>query len=96
MKRIVNLFICILWVAINAVGLFSGGAFAEVITPIGAFGWPNGRTSNNPPSSAIDGNISTFTWTTEAFNTSPAHLGLDFGEAITVNPAEESCNTVYY
>src|SRR4051794_26423837 len=38
-------------------------------------GFPNGRTLNDLPPNAIDGDINTFTWTTNPNNTaSPSHL----------------------
>ena len=44
--------------------------------------FPNGRTSNDPPSNAIDGNPATFTWSTEAYNvTHPSSLAVGFAEA---------------
>src|SRR3954470_23185683 len=43
-------------------------------------GFPNGRTfSGDLLPNAIDGNINTFTWTTNPNNTlSPSHLAIDF------------------
>lgn len=58
--------------------VLSNNAVSAVITPTGAYGWPNERTSGNRPVYAIDGDLDTFTWTTESNNTSTAHLGLDF------------------
>src|SRR5688572_2301252 len=53
--------------------------FATHITITSGAGFPNGRTSNDPPTNAIDGSIFTFTWTTEAFNeASPSHLAIGF------------------
>ena len=60
-------------------------ANAQKISGTSAYGWPNERTSNQPPLLAVDGDISTFTWTTEAFNTQPGNLGLDFGHSVSVN-----------
>ncbi|MCP4633592.1 MAG: T9SS type A sorting domain-containing protein [candidate division Zixibacteria bacterium] len=40
-----------------------------------AMGWPNGRGEEN---NAVDGNQSTYTWTTAAYNTSIAHIGIGF------------------
>ena len=49
-------------------------------------GWPNGRTSNNLPANAIDGNTATFTWTTESFaSAAPSYLGLGFAAPAAVN-----------
>lgn len=51
-----------------------------------ARGWPHERTSNNPPPLAIDDDLVTFTWTTEAFTTDPVnHLGVDFGRARSID-----------
>ena len=45
-------------------------------------GWPNGRISNDTPPNAIDGNINTFTWTTESFNlNNPSYLGVGFNSS---------------
>jgi hypothetical protein len=42
-------------------------------------GFPNGRTINDLPANAIDGDITTFTWTTNPNNTaSPSHLAIGF------------------
>ena len=54
-------------------------AMAAQIPATSAEGFPNGRTSSDPPSNAIDGSASTFTWTTEANNTvSPSFLAIGF------------------
>jgi hypothetical protein len=51
-----------------------------------AHGWPNERTNNYPPSNAVDGDISTCTYTTQAYtNVKPCWLGLDFGSVQAVN-----------
>jgi hypothetical protein len=59
------------------------GAAAENlsrITPLIARGWPNERTFDNPPRNAVDGNTSSFTWTTNPNNTAaPSYFGVDFG-----------------
>src|SRR3954471_1368484 len=45
-------------------------------------GWPSGRTSNDTPPNAIDGNTNTFTWTTESFNfNNPSYLGVGFNSS---------------
>ncbi len=44
-------------------------------------GFPNGRISDNTPPNAIDGSLTTFTWTTEDNNTSIAFLGVGFDVA---------------
>jgi hypothetical protein len=54
-------------------------AAAVQIPATSAEGFPNGRTSNDPPGNAIDGSTATFTWTTESNNTvSPSFLALGF------------------
>jgi len=58
---------------------------AAVVTPVAAHAWPNERTSNQLPSLAIDGSLSTFTWSTESFNTSSASLGLRLGSLTTIS-----------
>ena len=55
------------------------------ITPVTAHGWPVERTSGNPPPSAIDGDLGTFTWTTESSSFSPGYLGLAFTGLENVN-----------
>jgi hypothetical protein len=60
-------------------------ARGELITETAAYGWPNGRTSDYVPSLAVDGNLDTYTWTTEAFNTDPGYLGLDFAQTMRVD-----------
>jgi len=46
-------------------------------------GWPNGRLSNDTPPNAIDGNINTYTWTTESFNfNNPSYLGVGFNNNV--------------
>lgn len=63
-------------------GTSTGGS---KITPTAAAGWPNGRLSNNLPPNAIDGSLSSFTWTTESFNSvNPSYLGIGF-DATTVS-----------
>ena len=57
-------------------------AGAQKVALTTAEGFPNGRTSGEPPAFAIDGNTSTATWTTEALNTaSPAYLAVGFAAA---------------
>ena len=66
----------------------SGTAAATLgkIAPAGVEGWPNGRTFDNLPPNAVDGSLTTFTWTTNPFNTAaPAYLGLNFGAAKPVS-----------
>lgn len=64
----------------------TGGGTSTRVTANAAAGWPNGRASNNLPDNAIDGNTSTFTWTTESFNSvSPSYLGIGFAAATSVN-----------
>lgn len=54
-------------------------AWADAVTLTSVKGWPNERTSNDPPPNAIDGNTNTFTWTTESFaSASPSYLGVGF------------------
>jgi uncharacterized protein (TIGR03437 family) len=49
------------------------------VTLTGAAGWPLGRTSNQLPPLAIDGDTSTFTWTTQSNNReTPSYLGVSF------------------
>jgi hypothetical protein len=71
--------------ALLAVLMVSALADGELITGVTAYGWPNGRTSSDVPSSAVDGRLDTFTWTTESGNTTPGHLGLDFAKAMWVD-----------
>lgn len=54
------------------------------IGDVAAYGWPNERLSNHVPAHAVDGSLSTYTWTTEAFNTQVGYLGLDFGRMAEV------------
>ncbi|MEZ5354361.1 MAG: hypothetical protein R2762_17125 [Bryobacteraceae bacterium] len=59
---------------------------SQRISPLAARGWPNERSFDNPPANALDGNTSTFTWTTEPFNTqSPSYFGVDFGASKPVS-----------
>ncbi len=60
-------------------------AAATQISPVTGHGWPNERTSGQFPSEAVDGNLGTFTWTTQSGNQLPAHLGLDFSSAQALN-----------
>jgi hypothetical protein len=60
-------------------------AAGDLITGTIAHGWPNERTSSNPPSLAADGDLATFTWTTESFTTQAGYLGLDFGRSVSVD-----------
>jgi hypothetical protein len=50
-----------------------------------AYAWPNGRTSNHVPALAVDKDLGTFTWSTEAFNTLVGNVGLDFAAPALVN-----------
>ena len=69
----------LLLAALVLLGLLASTATAAKIPLTSAEGFPNGRTSNDPPAYAIDGNTGTATWTTEALNTtSPAYLAVDF------------------
>ncbi len=55
----------------------TASAQAVVLTSVEAF--PNGRTSNDLPPNAIDGNLNTYTWTTREFNfINPAYLAVGF------------------
>jgi hypothetical protein len=66
-------------VAVAVVFAAAGSASATQIPITSVAGFPNERTSNDPPSNAIDGNIATFTWTTEAYNVeNPSHLAIGF------------------
>jgi hypothetical protein len=66
--------------------IYSNGASqASVITPISAHGWPNERTTDHTPGLAIDNLLTTYTWTTQAFNTNPASLGVKFSGLETVS-----------
>jgi hypothetical protein len=68
-------------VAVPALPAAASGPIA--ITGVQAF--PNGRTTNDLPANAIDGNTGTFTWTTNAYNTSaPSYLAIAFA-GTTVN-----------
>ena len=52
---------------------------AAQISAVAIHDWPNERFSNQVPALAIDGDTSTFTWSTESFTTAENSLGLDFG-----------------
>ncbi len=49
------------------------------ITAVQVF--PNSRVSDDPPPNAVDGNIDTWTWCTEAWNFDPASLAVAFESA---------------
>jgi len=51
---------------------------ADQITLNDAQVFPNERTSGNLPPEAIDGNLSTFTWSTQSGNSVPARLAVAF------------------
>jgi hypothetical protein len=54
-------------------------AWAAEIPVTSVAGFPNGRTLNDLPPNAIDGDTTTFTWTTNPNNTaSPSHLAIGF------------------
>lgn len=57
----------------------------DLIVPNTVNGWPNERSSNHAPIDAIDDDLITYTWTTEAFNSSTGHLGLGFEEPELTN-----------
>lgn len=60
-------------------------AAAATIAVSSVEGYPNGRTSSDPPANAVDGDINTYTWTTEMFNAdSPSYLAVGF-EGTDVN-----------
>jgi len=60
-------------------------ANAAVVVLTSVKGWPNGRTVGDNPPNAIDGNINTYTWTTNPSNTvNPSYLGVGFN-SIGVN-----------
>jgi hypothetical protein len=61
-------------------GLVTANA-AQVIA-VAIHDWPNERFSNEVPSRAIDGDTSTFTWSSESFTTAEQSLGLDFGQSV--------------
>lgn len=63
-------------------GLGTGIAHAGQITALSAAGWPNGRTvAGETPLSVIDGNLSTYTYTTNPNNTAtPSYLAISFAE----------------
>ena len=53
--------------------------FAVKLALTGAAGFPNGRTANDVPLKAIDGDIATFTWTTNPNNiAAPSYLAVSF------------------
>ena len=65
--------------AVAAALVLVGPAWATQITITDVAGFPNGRTFNDPPPNAIDGDITTFTWTTNPNNVaSPSHLAIGF------------------
>ena len=69
--------LCIIAAAIGLVA--ASAAWATEITITSVEGFPNGRTFNDPPVNAIDGDITTFTWTTNPNNVaSPSHLAIGF------------------
>lgn len=54
-------------------------AAAAKIPLAGVEAFPNSRTSNDPPTNAIDGSTATFTWSTESLNTAiPSYLAIGF------------------
>jgi len=58
------------------------GAAPTQIPITSVAGFPNGRTLNDLPPNAIDGNVNTFTWTTNPNNTaSPSHLAIGFASS---------------
>jgi hypothetical protein len=58
-------------------------AQADLIPLTSVKGWPNGRTSNDTPPNAIDGNTNTYTWTTESNNAvNPSFLGVGFNSSL--------------
>ena len=60
----------------------AGPAGAVQIPAQSAAGFPNERTSNDPPTNAIDNNAGTYTWTTESLNTaSPSYLAIGFASS---------------
>lgn len=65
---------------IAGLGLICYSASGAMITATGAAGWPNGRNfDSNVPANVIDGNINTYTWTTNPNNTAaPSYLGISF------------------
>ncbi len=74
--------------AICVVGtlLLSGPAEAGRIVLTSVAGFPNGRTSNDVPANAIDLNTSTYTWTTESFNSAiPSYLAVGFFTTTAIN-----------
>jgi len=52
-----------------------------LIENISALGWPNGRGDEHL---AVDGDQSTFTWTTASMNQSMAHIGISFDTSYTL------------
>jgi hypothetical protein len=63
--------------------LAPAAAGASQITLTAAAGFPNGRTSGDNPANAIDGDINTWTWTTEAYNTvMPSYLAIGFDSTV--------------
>jgi hypothetical protein len=61
----------------------AASARAELIPLTSVKGWPNGRTSNDTPPNAIDGNTNTYTWTTESGNSvNPSFLGVGFDSSL--------------
>ena len=66
-----------LTLVLTLVAVAQAGAASIPLTSVEGF--PNGRTSNDPPTNAIDGNLATFTWTTEANNAAiPSYLAVGF------------------
>jgi hypothetical protein len=64
----------------------AGGGASSKVAAVAAAAWPNGRTADNVPGNAVDGNTSTFTWTTAAFNSvNPSYLAIGFAGASAVN-----------
>jgi len=58
---------------------------AAQISVVSIHDWPNERFSNQLPVLAIDGNTSTFTWSSESGSTAEQSLGLDFGLTYYLN-----------
>ena len=63
---------------LTVLGLTAPAPAAQIAT-VGVQVWPNARVSNEQPSRAIDGDTSTYTWSTESFTTAESSVGVDFG-----------------
>ncbi len=66
-------------IAIGTLLCAAGPSWSAQVAITSVAGFPNGRTLNDLPPNAIDGNIATWTWTTNPNNiAAPSHLAIGF------------------